>query len=238
MTPQPQIPRFQARRRTIRWLSHTAFNLLCDFHIENSERLPAKGPLIVVGNHFHFADPATFVSVLPWHTEYIAGTERPSAPWIAKKLPELWTTINVKRGNATTDALRRATNVLNQGGILGVFPEAGAWARVLRPARPGVAFLAATTGAPLLPIGIDGMHEIFASLRAGKRARVTLNVGRPFGPFNVTSKGRQRRAELDEIGHTIMKQIAGLIPPEKRGLYADDPALREAAKAVADYPWD
>jgi hypothetical protein len=42
---------------------------------------------------------------------------------------------------------------------------------------------------------------------------------------------------LDEIGHTIMRQIAELIPPERHGFYSDDPAIREAARGTEIYPW-
>ena len=34
-----------------------------------------------------------------------------------------------------------------------------------------------------------------------------------------------------------MQRIAELIPEEQRGLYSKDPTLREAAQAVAAYPW-
>jgi hypothetical protein len=39
------------------------------------------------------------------------------------------------------------------------------------------------------------------------------------------------------IGHEIMRHIAELLPPEKRGHYSDDPAIREAAKGTEVYPW-
>lgn len=42
---------------------------------------------------------------------------------------------------------------------------------------------------------------------------------------------------MDEIGHEIMRRIAELIPPEQRGHYSDDPAIREAAWGTEIYPW-
>jgi len=38
-------------------------------------------------------------------------------------------------------------------------------------------------------------------------------------------------------GHEIMRHIAELIPPEKRGHYSDNPVIREAAKGTEIYPW-
>jgi hypothetical protein len=67
---------------------------------------------------------------------------------------------------------------------------------------------------------------------------VKVCIGKVFGPFSTSGRGKERREQLDEIGHTIMRKIADLIPPEKRGYYSDDPAIREAAKGTEIYPWD
>ena len=230
-------PRHQLRRSFFKILTAGAFKLLSRLEIIGRENIPAQGPLIVVGNHFNFADPAVFVHLLPWHAEYIAGTMRPTAPnLLVRKLPDLWGTINVHRDGASTEAIRKASVVLKNGGILGVFPEAGAWANVLRPARPGTAFLATTTHAPLLPIGIDGMDRLFPSVKQGQREKVTIRIGKPFGPFEISGRGKAKKQRLKEIGHEIMGEIAALLPPKQRGLYADDPILRAEAEKVADFP--
>lgn len=108
---------------------------------------------------------------------------------------------------------------------------------MLRPARPGTAFLAALTQAPILPVGLMGFTETFPALRNGRRAKVTINIGKPFGPFSIRGNGRQRRDQLEAIGHQVMQAIAELIPPEYRGHYSDDPAIREAARGSEIYPW-
>ena len=128
--------------------------------------------------------------------------------------------------------------MLARDGVLGIFPEAGNWETVLRPARPGAAFLAVRTGTPILPMGFDGLIDILPHLRRGRRARVTVRIGKPLGPFRATGRGRERRRQLDEIGHQIMRRIARLIPPERRGHYSDDPAIRAAAQGTETYPWD
>jgi len=77
---------------------------------------------------------------------------------------------------------------------LGIFPEGGNWATVLRFARPGTAYLAAQTGARILPIGLSGLNDIFP-LKFGKRPRVVFRIGKPFGPFRVEGRGRERRRQ-------------------------------------------
>jgi 1-acyl-sn-glycerol-3-phosphate acyltransferase len=229
------------RRRPIRFvlkqLSILAFSLLTRLEIHGEENLPSSGPLLVVFNHFSFIDPVAIVRAAPWPLEFVGGAVTPHAPVWTRIIPFLWGYHKLYRGTGAPDALRAAENILKQGGILGIAPEAGNWAAVLRPARPGTAFLATRTGAPLLPVGLDGFTDVFPSLFRGQRAHVTVNIGKSFGPLSVTGSGRERREQLDELGHEIMRHIAELIPPEKRGYYSDDPAVRDAARGTEIYPW-
>ncbi len=225
-------------RTLLRWSAHLIFLALTRFQVIGQENIPEGEPLLVVGNHFHFVDPVAMIRVMLWPLEFIGGFRMPFAPKWITWLPKLWGYHAVQRGTGSREALRNAESVLHQGGVLGIFPEGGSWATVLRPPRPGTAFLAVRTGARILPLGIDGPLDIFPSLRKGRRARVTIRIGKPFGPFQATGRGRERRTQLEEIGHTIMRSIAELIPPERRGHYSDDPAIRAAARGTEVYPWE
>ena len=236
--PRFPYPRRRVLRGLLRRVAAVAFGALADLHIVGQENLPKGGPLLLVANHFSFIDPVAMVRVAPWPVEFVGGFRMPNAPAWTRWIPGLWGYYPVYRGTASRDALRAAEAVLAQGGVLGIFPEAGNWATVLRPARPGAAFLAVRTGAPILPMGFHGLPDVFPRLRERRRARVTLRIGRPFGPFRATGRGRARRQRLDEIGHEIMRHIAELIPPERRGHYSDDPAIRAAAQGTEVYPWD
>jgi 1-acyl-sn-glycerol-3-phosphate acyltransferase len=238
LPPEFRYPRRRVIRTVLRGLIDAAMYVLTDLHIEGRENLPQGGPLMLVGNHFSFIDPVAMIRAVPWPVEFVGGFHMPNAPPIVRWIPKVWGRYPVHRGTGARYALRGAEAVLRQDGVLGIFPEAGSWATVLRPARPGAAYLAVRTGAPLLPIGFDGLTEVFPSLRRGRRARTTIRIGKPFGPFHAEGRGRKRRRQLDEIGHQIMRQIAELIPPERRGHYSDDPAIRAAAQGTEVFPWD
>jgi 1-acyl-sn-glycerol-3-phosphate acyltransferase len=233
-----RYPRRQGIRFILGRLIDLAFFTLSDLEIVGRENLPLAGPLIIVANHFHFADPAAIIRALPWPLDFLGGFQMPNAPPVLDLLPKMWGIYTVRRGAASLSAMRAARAVLAQGGILGIFPEAGSWAQVLRPARPGTAYVAVQTGAPLLPIGLDGLVDIFPRLRRGRRAKVTIHIGRPFGPFETVARGQALRQELEEIGHEIMRHIAELLPPARRGVYSDDPEIRAAAQEAAIYPYD
>jgi 1-acyl-sn-glycerol-3-phosphate acyltransferase len=149
----------------------------------------------------------------------------------------MWGVFRVHRGSVSRDALKNAQNILTKGGVLGIFPEGGSWADVLRPARPGAALLAVRTGAQILPVGLEGVTNVFP-VRIGRRAKVNVRIGKPFGPFRESIKGREGRRRLEEIGDLIMKKVAELIPNERRGFYSDDPDVRAAARGTELYPWE
>jgi 1-acyl-sn-glycerol-3-phosphate acyltransferase len=214
------------------------FAALADFTVHGRENLPKTGPLLIVGNHFSFLDPVALIHITRYPLEFIGGRRAPNAPGIVSWFRNVWGILPVTRGGSSRDAILRAQKFLDQKGILGIFPEGGSWANVLRPPRPGAALLAARTGAPILPIGFDGLAEVFSNVRRGRRGKVTVNIGRPFGPYDLSARDRSTRQQLEDIGHDIMRHVAELIPPERRGFYSDDPAIRAAAKGTEIYPWE
>ena len=229
-------PRRQFIRRILKSGIALAFGVLADVRVNGRENLPAGGPLIVVGNHFHFLDPLMFIHLLPYPMEFVGGARMPNAPTVTHFLQRMFGVIPTARGSVSRDTLYGAESILQQQGVLGIFPEGGSWATVLRPPRPGTSYLATTVAAPILPVGLDGLTDVFP-LKLGRRARVTIRFGKPFGTFYVSDRGETNRARLDELGHEMMRQISVLIPPERRGHYSDDPAIRAAAQGTEIYPW-
>lgn len=235
---QVRYPRRRVIRSVLRVLNRVLFALLTRLEVRGRENLPEGGPLLVALNHFSFTDPAVILRAVPWPLEVLGGFRLPNSPFWGGWILKLWGYLPVYRGTGARDALRLAEDVLAQGGVVGIAPEGGSWATVLRPPRPGASFLAARTHARILPVGIDGSDKIFASIFRGRRARVTVRIGQPLGPFFVNGRGQERRRQLDELGHRIMREIADLIPPERRGYYSDDPEVRAAAEGTEVYPWE
>jgi len=232
-----RYPRRQGIRSVLKLGIRAAFGLLADVRVEGWENLPKTGPALLVGNHFSFLDPVIFIGVLPYPLEFIGGVQAPNAPRWTDIFRRLYGVVAIRRGSSSRDGLNLAQEILNQKGILAIFPEGGSWADVLRPPRPGAALLAARSGAPIVPIGLDGFTRIFPNL-GKKRIRATVRIGKPFGPFKMDVRDRSSRQQMDELGHEMMRRIAELIPPERRGFYSDDPAIREAAKGTEVYPWE
>ena len=225
-------------RRALQALARGVFRIISDLEIEGRENFPPSGPLIMVGNHFSFIDPMAFVSLAPWPMDFIGGAVTPHAPKIVRFIPRLWGFLPVYRGTGSTYALKEAEKILKGGGVVGIFPEGGSWAQTVRPARPGAALLTSRANAPLLPVGLINLHEIIPELKKFKRAKIRFRVGKPFGPFPTSGSAYERRQQLDEIGHEIMRKIAELIPTQQGGIYSSDPKVRKASQGKDYYPWE
>lgn len=235
---QIRYPDRVVRRTIMRSLISFIYLLIMDLKIIGRENLPKSGPLIIVSNHFHFLDPVTFIRILPYPIEFLGGYRTPNAPGWTEVFRVLYGVLRVRRGASSRDSIKAAQSVLEQNGTLAIFPEGGSWATVLRPARPGTALLAVRTGAPILPIGIDGSTEVFKSLAKAKRARVTVTIGKPYQAGSSMDPGLTMRQQMEEMGHEMMRHIRDLLPPERHGCYSDDPAVREAARGTEIYPWE
>lgn len=231
-----KYPRRQFIRRVIQEVLKVAFWLLTDLEVIGEENIPEEGPIIITGNHFSFADSVAMLHLAPPTIELFSGRNAAFTPWWAKLLPRLWGVLYVYRGTGSRQAIRDAEHVLNKNGFFGIFPEGGAWAEMLRPARPGAAYLAVRTGAKILPVAFTGFRDIFP-LRLRNKAKVTIRIGKPYGPLETTGKGRKKREELDLLGEKIMKKIAEILPDKYRGKYSSDPEVRHKAEEVSDYPW-
>ena len=224
-------------RPILKRLIYIGFKLLADIEVKGYENIPSEGPLLIVGNHFSFLDPVLMINIMPMPLEFIGGTELPGAPPALRIFPRLWGTFKVHRGSVSRQALNDAEKVLSRGRALCIFPEAGSWAKVLRPARPGAALLAVRTKTAILPVGLSGVHDVFP-IRLGRRAKVKVEIGKPIGPFQAQINNRADREMLDNLGHEMMRAIKKLIPAAQHGYYSDDPELRLAAKGTEIYPWE
>lgn len=231
--PTETLQKRRPIRQLMQNLAKLAFWLLTDLEIEGQENFPSQGPLLMIGNHFSMVDIPAFIRVAPYPIEFIGGATTPNASPLFSWVPRTYGIIPVYRGTGAQFALKEAEKVLNENGIIAVFPEGGSHGRMLRPARPGSAFLAARTGARILPVGLINMDTVFEKLSKLRRAKIKIRIGKPFGPFIAKNRGRDRE-ELEKIGNTMMQRIAELLPPEKHGYLSSDPDLRAQ---VTDFPW-
>ena len=187
--------------------------------VEGVANLPATGPAIVMINHIAFVDPVIVLGVLPRNIVPLAKVEAYRVP-VFGLFPWLWEVIPVHRGEIDRKALRSAEEVLRAGEIVLVAPE-GTRHPTLQRGKEGIAFLAHRTGAPIVPVAVDGT-EGFPSLPILPRWRrpgVRIRVGRPFR-FRLQPE-KPDRDRLRQMTDQAMGVLAAMLPPARRGVYGD-----------------
>jgi 1-acyl-sn-glycerol-3-phosphate acyltransferase len=220
-----------------RFLVNLIVVLGCRMRIVGKNHIPPEGGLVIAANHVGRLDAIFIYHVTNRKDIILLVAEKyrqiPLARWFVKQLNAIW----VDRFNADFSALREALNRLKRGGVMVLAPEGTRSASgVLQKARPGVSYLAAKSGAPIVPVGLVGSQDynVVAHLRRLKRPLVTIYVGEPFTLPPV--KGKERDAALEEYTDEIMCRIAALLPPEMRGVYADYPRLKELLEHASREP--
>lgn len=229
-----KYPRRKGVRRILRGLTGFLIHRFGKLEIEGLENIPETGPVILAPNHFNFVDPPLILYTSPRMVEFIGGAQRPNSPFWAKQIPKWWGFIRAYRGGYGRSTFRQSLDVLKQGGVLGIFPEGGSWAALLRPARPGMAFIASKSGAPVIPISIIGAENLLG----GKKSPVKIIFHKPVPAPQIETSGRARREALDIFSQTVMARIASGLPDDQRGMHSTCPDARAAAEAVSAYPFD
>ena len=145
-----------------------------------SERIPSRGPAVIACNHVSNWDPLLVGLGCRREVHFLAKEElfkNRALAWLIRS----YNAVPVKRGRVDRRALRTAARTLDSDGALLMFPE-GTRSRngEIGKGRPGVGYLAATTGAPVVPAYITGSQALFECFRT--RRRLVVSYGEPMRP--------------------------------------------------------
>jgi 1-acyl-sn-glycerol-3-phosphate acyltransferase len=212
----------------VRWIVKILVTLFARVEVIGWDNLPRQGSYIAAANHAGRLD-AVLVFYLLDRSDIIlmiAEKYRQSAfwRWFVQRVDGIF----IDRYNADFTALRQVLKRLQKGGALTMAPEGTrSPSGKLQEAQWGATFLAAKSGAPVIPVGATGTwdQEALQRLKHFKRIQIQVRIGKPFTlpPLNPHDREAQLRAGTEEI----MCQIAALLPAELRGFYANHPRLQE-----------
>ncbi len=211
---------FERRRNVLRWMiDNIGFRFLAKIDkVEGLEDFPMTGPAIVMINHIAFIDPIVVLGNLPRNIVPMSKVEAYRYP-IWGIFPWLWHVIPVHRETVDRDALRMALDVLGAGEVILVAPEGTRNPRLQR-AKVGVAYLGSRSGAPVVPVAVEGTSGFpTLSRKRWRKPGAVVRIGRPFR-FRLTGH-RARRDELRIMTDEAMFVLASMLSEERRGHYAD-----------------
>ncbi len=178
-------------------------------------KVPASGPLIFAVNHSHNVDGPMVMGVAPRPVHFLIKKEAFIGP-LGSFLTGIGQ-LQVDRHRADRTAITRALGVLEQGGVLGIFPEGTRGEGDFASLRAGLAYFAVRSGAPIVPVAVLGSSERRGRLIKGLpplRSRVDVVFGEPFEAGD--SSGRRTRRALDTATEHIQKQLADHLENARR----------------------
>jgi len=205
----------------LRW----AFYCLASFVVRNLfwpnrlrvsglENVPLTGPFIYAPNHVSYADPPVAGAIIARrrHVNFMAKAGLFKIPVLAPAISALGA-FPVRRGAADRRAIRHAVKVLKDGQALMMYPE-GTRApdeSALLPGETGVAYIAALSGAPVIPVGLIGTDRIIPkSTPFFIPRRCEVRIGTPL-TLPMLEGGNRSKEALEQATHVIMAALAELV---------------------------
>jgi 1-acyl-sn-glycerol-3-phosphate acyltransferase len=176
------------------------FRLVFRFRVIGAEKIPRDGGLIIAANHISNFDPPILGVALPRPVSYMAKKELFAIPVLKTVIANL-NAFSVDREAGGTAALRAALRMLKEGRCVGIFPEGGRNVTGTNDEKAGAAFLAAASGAPVVPAAIVGT----------RRLRPFGSVTVVFGdPVHVVRNRQSKEDDLEKGAAEIMQRIRTL----------------------------
>jgi 1-acyl-sn-glycerol-3-phosphate acyltransferase len=185
-------------------------------HIEHhgAEHLPLSGPLVVTSNHPTYWDPWLVGMGTRRFVHWMAWDEIFNWPVIGRAVT-LYEAFPLDLEKPKVSTFKRAHEVLEKGGALGIFPEGGRTSGdhgELDPLKPGVARLALILKAPVLCVSIKGARKAWPKKRAYPLPgpKITVTYHPPIDPVRFLpdlAKREREKALLEKLEATIKSAL-------------------------------
>jgi 1-acyl-sn-glycerol-3-phosphate acyltransferase len=201
-------------RLLLRKLASFLVRILIDVEVEGEENFPTTGPYIVIGNHVSALEPILMVIYTPHQLEYLGTGDIPIDPRMSF-IANLYKFIPIMRGQIDQFGLNSALDVLNQKGVLGIFPEGGIWEKSLKEPKIGLSWISFKSKAPIVPIGFTGMNGALKNALQLGRPKVVVKIGNVLTSDLIFPDNLPLKQTMQIGADKIMEKISDLLPSEE-----------------------
>jgi len=218
--------KFKISRPILKTMIRGIFRMLGPVKISGQENIPFGKPYIVAMNHVSIFDPPFAGAFWPEQLEIIGASDVFEKPGQGQLL-KAYGVIPVHRGDYDRSLFAKIVSVIEAGYPLLIAPEGGrSHVTAMRRAKPGIAYIVEKTRVPVLPVGLVGTTEDYWKRGTrGERPLIEMRIGKPLDLPEITSKGAQKHEARQANADLVMNHLAGLLPEEYRGVYADTTIL-------------
>ena len=127
----------------------------------NSVKSPRlKSPAVIIVNHTSMLDPLMMLAIFFHHRSIVVAKDQIEDPHFSWALTRVNCVIPCDRFNLDTEWALLAKRELEKGNSVIIFPEGKCrYDGLLNEFKTGFAFLARSTGAPVLSVALDGIYK-------------------------------------------------------------------------------
>lgn len=199
---------------TIRFLVWLAVHSIYRVRVVNRKYLPDTGGAVLVCNHVSWLDGFLLLLVTSRRVRMVVFSGNFAGDWLTR-WARWWGTIllDAKRPKEVVAALREARTALNNGELVGLFPEGGiSRTGQIMSFKPGLMKILEGTDAPVIPVYLHGLWGSVFSFSGGKffwklPRRWPYPVGIYFGPPIEKPKDvHEVRRAVQELGAHAMTE--------------------------------
>ncbi len=168
------------------------------------ENINKEGGYIVCANHTSISDPFFLITVFKRQINFMAKGELFKIPVVAGVLRSAGV-FAVERGRGDMEAIHTAEKIVEDGHILGIFPEGTRYRTgAPRKAKSGIAYVAMRTKADILPVSFyrEGKFNIFK--------KTTVRCGDVIPFEEIVDHSESDRANLKKIVSRVTNEITEL----------------------------
>jgi 1-acyl-sn-glycerol-3-phosphate acyltransferase len=192
-------------------LNYTIARVLWRVQIRGHFPIPEGQGAVIICNHRSSLDPSFIALTVPRVVHWMVAREYCESPAF-RRLLQICGSIPVNRGGYDTAATKAAIRIVEQGGLVGIFPEAriNTTEKTLLPGRSGAAMIALKGRAPVVPCYIeDAPYDGTAVGCLLMPASVRLTIGEPIDLSSCYDRAGDR-ATQEELTRQFLAAIAKL----------------------------
>lgn len=157
--------------RVVRNIAWFLCKIIFPTKVIGAEHIPAEGPVLICSNHVSLVDPVLIATSFKRRITFMAKKElfgTKFTDWFFRNLGM----VPVDRGASDIAALRVCLDVLNEGGLLGIFPQGHRFKQdESREIQNGAALMALRSKAVVIPAHVSAPMKAFR--------RTTVRFGAP-----------------------------------------------------------
>lgn len=184
---------------------HCFFKFIFRRKVFGLHNIPSQGGAIIACNHISLFDPPVVGTAFSRPVHFMAKEELFAIPllgWLFTKL----NAFPVKRATADRAAIRHAINLLENGELLGLFPE-GTRSLTGKLGKPetGLAMIALKAGVPIIPTAVIGTNKV------GHTGLFFPRFIVKFGSPIIVNRGKADKETMENLSNQIMQEISLLL---------------------------